>query len=400
MTGTVKLVRSCVFLLTLNLNQYPPTPIESKRIQEFRALNGQDQVHMLLHGTSIFRKAFTTDFQNEEEILVASTDPSVNGSLATEVARGGTETAREAVFMLCQRARFVRSPEFPLKVPLDGFVAGIQGGLISPFAGDFDRMGTEASQVVREALNSSNVKLRTTAKIYCGGLEQELASMPADELVARWRAELGKLPSPIFADSDFSETGELVRVLKRALAERGLESATAMSLLLDKEIKSWARENEIEMIEFLDGAAVRLRGSQQGRDVIQIVKRTIANKQLKFYKNKEEQQGEWEMLQYSFFKDEYTSGGTARDHWVGLIGLAFEQYYGDQVLIARGHRRPSFTRANEFMTCLTSVDPNFPSWEFASTLSEEDMFHPRFKAKIARYYAIWVQMNASQCPTR
>jgi len=46
------------------------------------------------------------------------------------------------------------------------------------------------------------------------------------------------------------------------------------------------------------------------------------------------------------------------------------------------------------MTYLTNVDPSFPSWEFASTLSEEDMFHPRFAAKMARYHAIWVQMNA------
>lgn len=393
MNGTVKLVRTAMLLLSLSFNQYPPTDMESKRIQEFRGLSGGDQVHMLLHETSIFRKVFTNDFQDEEEILVTSSDSTVNRSLAAEARHGGAGTAQEAVFVLCERARFVRPPEFPLKVSVDGFVTGIQGGLINPFLPDFDKIEKEAGEAVREALNSSNAKLRTTAKIYCGGMEQELALMSANELVAKWRAELGKLLNPVFADSDTSETGELVRVLKRALAEKGLESATAMSLLLDKETKPWARENEIEMIEFLDGSAVRLRGSKQGRDVIQIVERTLANKQLSPHKSKKDRQEYWKLLQDSFFKDDYTNPGTARDHWARLIGLAFDQYYGEHVLISKRGLRPSFSRANEFMTYLTNIDPTFPSWEFASTLSEEDMFHPKFAAKMARYRAMWVQMN-------
>jgi hypothetical protein len=395
MKWTIKIVRTSMLLLSLNLSQYPPEAMESKRIQAFRALGGREQVHMLLHETSIFRKAFTTDFQIEEEILVASTDATVDSFLAAEARYGDTGTAQEAVFILCERARFFHSREFPLKVPLDGFVTGIQGGLINPFLADFDRMGREAGEAVKEALNGSRAKVRTTARVYCGGLEQELAAISANELVARWRAELGKLPNPIFADSDSSETGELVRVLKRALAARGLESATAMSQLLERETKPWARENEIEMIEFLDGAAVRLRGSQQGRDVLQIVENTLANKQLRVYKNTKERQEYWKLLQDVFFKDQYTNPGTDRDHWARLIGLAFDQYYGEDVLISHGGRRPSFARANEFMIYLTNIDPSFPSWEFASTLSEEDMFHPRFAAKMARYHALWVQMNAS-----
>jgi hypothetical protein len=348
---------------------------------------------VLLHGTSIFRKALTSDFWNEEEILVASSDSVVNNSLAKEVRGGDTGTARESVFILCERARFVRSPEFPLKVSLDGFGSGMQGGLLNPFSPDLDRLGKEAADAVRDTLNSSNAKLQTTARIYCGGLEHELALMPTPALVARWRAELGKLAEPIYADSDSTETGELVRFLKRAVAERGLEGATAMSLLLEKESKAWARLNEIEMIEFLDGAAVRLRGSQQGRDVIRIVESTLANKELRGYKTKQDRQRYWQLVQYSFFKDEFSNPGTARDHWARLIGLAFDQYYGEHVLISQRGMRGSFARGNEFVTYLTDIDPAFPSWEFASTLSEEDMFHPRFMAKIARYHAMWLKMN-------
>ena len=215
MNRTITLMWSCVLLLGLNLNQYQPTDMESKQIREFRALNGRDQVHMLLHGTSLFRKVFTADFQNEEKILLASTDATVNNFLAAETRDGDTGPAREAVFMLCERARFVPAPEFPLKVPLDGFVTGIQGGLINPFSPDFDKLGKEAGDAIRETLNSSNTKLRTTAGVYCGGLEHELALMSGNELAGRWRAELSKLPEPIYADSDSSETAELVGVLNR-----------------------------------------------------------------------------------------------------------------------------------------------------------------------------------------
>ena len=161
MNGTIKLVQSCVLLLSLNFSQYPPTDMESKRIQEFRTVNGRDQVHILLHGTSIFRNVFTTDFENEEKILLASTDSTIDSFLAEEARHGNTGTAQEAVFILCERARFVRSPKFPLGVALDGYVTGTQGGLINPFLPDFDKTGKEAGEAVREALNSSNAKLRT-----------------------------------------------------------------------------------------------------------------------------------------------------------------------------------------------------------------------------------------------
>ncbi len=393
-------LNACLVVSLLNANpaQYPPTDVESKRIQQFSSMSGRDQVHMLLHETSAFRKAFTTDFQIEEEILVASADPMVDSSLAAEARRGDSGAAREAIFMICERARFVRAAEFPVKISLDGFVTGIRGGLIDPFFPDFNRVGKEAEDAVKAALESPDASLRTTANIYCGGLALELARIPANEIAARWRTKLGKLADPMFTDSDSSETGELVRVLKQALAAKGLEGATAVSSLLEKESKPWAREREIEMIEFLDGAAVRLRGSEEGRAAIGTVERTLANKQLRLNKSKKDRQEYWKCLQDSFFKDDYTIPGTAPDHWARLIGLAFDQYYGEHVLISRNGLIPSFSKANEFMTYLTNIDPTFPSWEFASTLSEKDMFHPKFAAKIARYHAIWMQMTAPQHP--
>jgi hypothetical protein len=363
-------------------------------------MSGRDQVHTLLHETSGFRKAFTTDFQIEEEILVASADPVVDSSLAAEARRGDSGAAREAVFMICERARFVRAAEFPVKISLDGFVTGIRGGLINPFFPDFNKVGKEAEDAVKAALESPDASLRTTANIYCGGLALELARVPANEIAARWRTKLGKLADPMFADSDSSETGELVRVLKQALAAKGLEGATAVSSLLEKENKPWAREREIEMIEFLDGAAVRLRGSQQGRDILHVVAKTVARKELKLNKTREAREEYWRSLQDIFLQDNYNYVGDSRDHWARFIALAFDQFYGEHVSVSIRGARPSFTRAHEFVSYLTDIDPTFPSWEFPSTLSERDMFHPNFAAKIARYHAIWMQMNAHHDPTK
>src|SRR5258708_10943156 len=125
----------------------------------------------------------------------------------------------------------------------------------------FERVGREAPEAFRAALRSHNSQLHFTAKLYGGELEREFLAMPAGDLAAGWRAEIAKLPEPIMADSDSTDTGELVRVLKRALAFKGLDAAMAISQILDQERKPWARDSEVELITFLDRAAARLRGS-------------------------------------------------------------------------------------------------------------------------------------------
>jgi hypothetical protein len=380
-------------LLSTGLSQNYPTINESERIQNFRKLGGPDQVHALLRGTSWFQRAFTTDFQDEERILVTSRDSAINGALAQELKRGDVGVAREAVFVICERARFVHPDEFPIKYSPTACFLASQNGMVSPFYPDFDKVGKDARDSVRDALHSPDGQLRSTAKIYCGELEQELKLLPPGEVAARWRDEIRKLHDPLFAEIDSSEEGELVRVLRRVLASQGLEAAAAMSELLDKETKPWARELEIEMIEFLDGAAVRLRGSQRGREVIQVVEKTLSNKELKWTRTKEQRLRYWKTLEKAFFEDEYSQGGTARDHWATLIGMAFDQRYGERVCVGTDHRRPSFLRIKEFIAYLTETDPTFPSWEFPSTLSEADMLHPKFSAKLARYHEAWVLMN-------
>ena len=50
-----------------------------------------------------------------------------------------------------------------------------------------------------------------------------------------------------------------------------------------------------------------------------------------------------------------------------------------------------------FITFLTNTDPNFPSWEytFCGNRSQE-VFHPWFKLKTARYFEQWRRYHGGQ----
>jgi hypothetical protein len=366
---------------------------ESERIRKFRTLSGPDQVRMLLHGTSLFRRIFTVDFEDEERLLAISADPTIDGALALEARQGNTGRAREAILVICERARFIPYSEFLIPQVFSGFASYGRDGTMSPFAPDLDRVGKEAAEAVRAAIGSSNAELRATAKLYSGELERELASVPAGELARRWRLEIGRLPAPIYYDSDSTERGELVRVLQRALASKGLEAAIAISSMLEKESKAWAREREVEMIDFLDSAAIRLRASPQGRDVIRVMKNALDTQSMSpALTQKEDRQQSWQYSEARFFKDDVMC---SLDSWASFIARALDHIYGDQLTVQRIYEGRSLGKIciddtmSKFISYLTEKDPTFPAWEFPSTASWEDMFHPRFPAKIARYHQAW-----------
>jgi len=50
---------------------------------------------------------------------------------------------------------------------------------------------------------------------------------------------------------------------------------------------------------------------------------------------------------------------------------------------------------NGFISYLTRIDPTFPSWEFPSAGSEDDMLHPKFREKLARYHEAFVKWEQS-----
>jgi hypothetical protein len=61
------------------------------------------------------------------------------------------------------------------------------------------------------------------------------------------------------------------------------------------------------------------------------------------------------------------------------------------LLAVNRQKRDEFTpEGRQFVAYLTKTDPYFPSWEFACPGTLEDYaMHPRFRAKLARYYEQW-----------
>src|SRR5258708_22312696 len=209
--------------------------------------------------------------------------------------------------------------------------------------------------------------------------------MPAGDLAARWRAEIAKLPEPIMADSDSTDTGELVRVLKRPGVQRigcgSVINSTSLSLA----------QGSLSFFQDLrDGrAAARLRGSEQGRGVIRIVQKVVATQKFR----PERDPTYWSSLEDHLFRDKYWElAGSGPGEWARVLGLTFDKYHGAHVMVARPGLVPIFDRIIEFVSYLTGVDPAFPGWEFPAAASSDDMLHPRFRAKVARYYEVWLKM--------
>jgi len=385
-----------------------------QQLQKFKSLTGPEQVALVFnerfHGHSflfwrrsaeVWRTSADAELYGEQETLVNSPDPDTNSALASEVKSADVEHARYAVFLLCLRARFVPQSEFLIK-QVNGFSWSpyARPGRYSPFPPNLARLGREASQAIVEATKSSNPRLQTTAKLYSFSLLEELESVPTTELVKKWRAETVKSRNcSSYSALDPYEPVQLIFLLKRSLAARGLDAAIAISSLLKTEANAEARNQEIEMLRFLDAASVRLRGSAEGRDAILTIEKAWGQ-ELRFcgqrlYKTKETRENSWKELEDQFLKDKFPDS-CAVGSWATLIAVALDEQYGDHLSVAFENRyRRCGPQLERFLSRLTDIDPAFPAWEFPSTATQADMLHPRFAAKIRRYHEAWLKMSLS-----
>jgi hypothetical protein len=331
----------------------------------------------------------------EKKVLVKSPEPSRNSPLIAEGESPDVESARYAVVLLCLRARFIPQSEFLIR-QVNGFSWSpkARSGRYSPFPPNFDQLGREANQAIAEAMKSSNPKLRTTAELYTFSLLDELASVPTLEIAKRWRAVILKAHPCSGYSTRNDEPAQLMFLLERALATRGLDAVVAISSLLKTETDAEARYREIYMVQFLDAAVVRLRGSVEGRDAILTVTQAFRKRLRicgKVYKQSEITENSWYRLEDQFLKDTLVCHAGS---WATLISVALDQQYGTNLSVPfeKGYRKCG-PEMEHFLSRLTEVDPTFPAWEFPSTTTQDDMLHPRFAAKIRRYHEAWLRIS-------
>ena len=149
------------------------------------------------------------------------------------------------------------------------------------------------------------------------------------------------------------------------------------------------------MLRLLDAASVRLRGSAEGREAIATAEK-VWRQELRYcgkrlYKTSEAREKSWKELESQFMKDKLDCGVGS---WATLIAVALDQQYGDHfsVPFGQGYRRCG-PQMEMFLSRLTDIDPTFPSWEFPSTATQDDMLHPDFLSKINRYHEAFTRMN-------
>ena len=374
-----------------------------RHLQEFNQLSGPEQVRIVVD-YPLHRRRFlfwrrqadarltSADSQHafEEDLLVHSSDASINRALAAEVNSNNVGRAQYAIYLLCLRARFVPESQFPIR-QINGFSLSPEGprGRISPFRPDFEKLGPEAHQSIREAIRSPDARIQTTAKLYTFALLDELSSESTTDLAKRWHEEVLK-EGTCLANG---EPAQLIFLLKRALAQRGLDAAVAISSLLKTESNPKARYDEIYMLQFLDAASVRLRGSEEGREAISSAKNAWGNELRvcgKPYRDSTVREGSWRLLEDQFLRDKLPC---ALGDWATLIAVALDEKYQDQLSVPfqEGYRRCG-PQMEDFLSHLTDLDPRFPAWEFPSTASQDDMLHPQFWVKVHRYHEAFLRM--------
>jgi hypothetical protein len=379
----------------------------NESLQTFRALSGQRQVAVVFnerfHGRSLLfwqrsSEVFLTEadarLSSEQDILVSSADSTIQSALLAETRGNDAERVRYAIFLLCLRARYVPHSEFFVK-QVNGYFSSTDGeGRISPFPLDLSKSDIEARRAISAALSSPNAKLRNSTKIYVFALLEDLSSLPTTALAQRWRVASGKVPA-CFHDRPlaYSDREQVLPILKSALASRGLEAAVAISSMLRHERNLESLGEEIEMVRFVDSAAVRLRRSERGRQVIQAVKDAILTHPLQYCsmrsnKTDAERRQYWRELEDQFLRDQFDRG------WTTVVAVALDQEYGDHFSVPfEGGYRKAGPQMQALLTQLTETDPTFPAWEFPSTGTEDDILHPLFAAKVRRYHEAWIKMN-------
>jgi hypothetical protein len=396
-----------VLVLTATLHAKRPEHL-SRELDNFRGLTGKQKIAVVfkerLYGRSFMfwrrsSEVWWTEADArlafEEEVLVASPDREINDALADEIRSSDIERTRYAIFLACLRARFIDHSRYAVAQVNAAYSDGKRSGGISSFRPNIQNLGADASVALQNAVHDSRPKVRRTAALYTFTLGDELLNVPTGDQTARWRLALKSLPCYSYVPLNFSEREQTVFLLERALASRGIEAVTAISSLLKTERDAELRHREIEMLRFLDTAAIRLRRSPEGMEAIGVARRAwtqglrYCGHQL--YTEAGSSQRSWKLLEDQFLRDRFESGVGS---WQTAIAVAMDEKYGDNLSVPfeKGYRIAG-PRMQLLLTRLTEADPTFPAWEFPSTAGADDVLNPNFFSKILRYHEIWMRVD-------
>lgn len=357
----------------------------------------QERVKLWRNGLGLYG---SIQVDTDRELIVRGVD--AVPYLAEVVRQGNSYYRTYALKILCDMDRFV--PKDELVVPEIGRSNNkiweqfrLEGKINQFMVVDGRRIGREGYEAVKWAAEQTKDKdLRLHARDYSGLLEQELRQLSLGEQIKMWRESVVKSKG-ILGMAGKVDDYNLSQSLKAILIEQAPASIPALIEMLDYESNGYARDEAVTILYQIDTFRMRLRATENGQKAIEAIHRALEQGGLKpFYRTEEAREKLWRWVYARVFDDE-------ADIFDGTWALALKQLYGVPLELGSGQlgdttfSSKTLPELRRFATYLTKVDPFFPSWEFTYVGSTSDIvLHPRFKAKMARYYEYWKRFKAEQ----
>jgi hypothetical protein len=365
-----------------------------KRVADFLKLSPQERVNFWLK---------TTDWDYVRDALIVNGQDTVP-YLADLIYKGKQEQQKRALQLLCEMDRFVEDEK--LVLPEAGGSIYVKPLKISGRANHFmqidgrriGKVGVDAVMWLAE--QTENDYLRFHARNSTGLLEQDLSKLSLKEQFIKWRevAADSKGVYGLFGNFKEYRAYKIRQILSGLLIEKVPDSLPPLiEILKDENENHYVRNEAIGIIVNTDLRRMRLRTNDIGREAIETVRFVLeGNVSPASRSRKAKKLWTWEEVSPVFF-DDYI-GLHNGSNW-SIVALAFEQFYGEDTVI----RQPfgvilGKPIMRQFVAYLTKIDPYFPSWEYLyiGSLSQDEVLHPDFKKKIARYYKYWKQFKVEQ----
>jgi hypothetical protein len=309
------------------------------------------------------------------------------------VRKGSLKDRIDAVRILCDMDRFVpaQADDFPGEGATIRLKSINLEGSINPFLSvEGRRIGREGYDLIHWAAEqNSDDELHFYARLFAGLLRQDLQGLSLDEQIDRWRKAI--IESKGVTSSD-SQAYFVYWTLDQILIEKIPDSLPRLLKMLEADRDGYVREGLVELLAQADLCRMRLRGTELGRQATNMIQKTLRDGNLKpVYKDGKRRREYWNALSGQFFHDDVRldTGST----WA-LYARTFEDVYGEKttrtINMGELHLVEAVPEVRKFISFLTASDPYFPSWEYTYCgRSPDEVFHPRFKVKIARYHEQW-----------
>lgn len=257
------------------------------------------------------------------------------------------------------------------------------------------RIGDQGREALLWAANEAEDKsLRFFAKYNLGLVKEELASLPLDEQIRRWRDSVVRTGQTVGQPENFEQ-----ETLAGLIVEGAPDCLPALIELVNGDKSGHIRRSVVGLIQAIDAYRFRLRKTELGRSAIDAVHNALLSGHVHLECPKcGTPTDAWAELSARFFKDDF-----------GLYPATYTAYYAQMLHALYGEDTvrvvtvgdfkqewaiPDFTA---FITFLTDKDAFFPSWEYTYMGPVySQAFHPKFHAKMARIEDAWKQFKADR----